>query len=497
MNQPEEIILDIKGLTKDFPGVRALDNVDFKLKRGEIHGLVGENGAGKSTLLKIIDGSLQPTSGEMAYEGKGFFSNTRQAIKGGIGMVYQEQNIIPYFNAIENIFLGEEIATLNFINTSAMEKKARELIREVGITVDLNLYQELRELGAAEQKIIEILRAINQKPRVLILDEPTASLTIEEVNHLFKLLKRFKEEGMSIIFVSHHLEEVFEITDQITVLRNGKKVATVTSTSLQKPDLIKMMIDRDIIALYPKEKVPAGNIILEVKDLETDFLQNIKFQLKEGEIVGFAGMVGSGRTELMETVFGARKKRRGEIYINGVRVDIKSVKDAVRNGLFLVPEDRREKGIIESFAVKENLTLSHLSSFCKFDFIQFDTERRKSKDIVQQLNIDTPGIDTEAKNLSGGNKQKLSFGKWSFGGGKIFIFDEPTEGVDVGSKVEIYKLMNDLVKEKAGILLVSSDMPELISLSDRVYIMQNGKIVDALSDENINQERILKAAFSE
>jgi ribose transport system ATP-binding protein len=490
-------ILKIKALTKEFPGVKALVNVDFDLKKGEIHGLVGENGAGKSTLLKVIDGALQPTGGEMVFEGRGFFNNTREAIDWGIATVHQEMNIIPYFNAIENIFLGEEITKLNFIRFRELERRARDLIRDVGLTVDIDLNQEVRFLGAAERKIIEILRAINLQPKILILDEPTASLTIEEVNILFNLLKQFAKRGMAIIFVSHHLEEVFEITNRITVLRNGKKVGTVETTSVTKPDLIRMMINRDIKSLYPKEKVTIGRKIIEVRGLATDFLDNISFELREGEIVGFAGMVGSGRTELMETIFGARKKSRGEIFVDSRKVKIDSVKDAIRNGLYLVPEDRREKGIIESFVVKENLTLSHLDAFCKFDFINFDEEGEKSREIVQKLDIDTPGIFTEAKNLSGGNKQKLSFGKWSFGKGRIFIFDEPTEGIDVGSKVEIYKLMNNLVKEKAGILLVSSELPELIAMSDRIYVMHEGKIVETLEGERLTEENVLESTFRE
>ena len=492
----KKIILEMRAITKDFPGVRALDNVNFDLRKGEIHGLVGENGAGKTTLLKIIDGALQPTRGEVFLEGeKVFFNNPREAIDWGIGTVHQEMNIIPYFNAIENIFLGRELTKFNFIKFRELEVKTRDLLRDVGLSVDIDLYQEVKYLGAAERKIIEILRAINLQPKILILDEPTASLTIEEVKILFNLLKKFKKKGIAIIFVSHHLDEVFEITDRITVLRNGKKVGTAPTSSVNKTDLIRMMINRDIKSQYPKQKIPIGKPLLEVKGLSTDFLDDINFEVREGEVVGFAGMVGSGRTELMETIFGAKEKRSGEIYLNGQKVEIRSVKEAIKNGLYLVPEERREKGIIESFSVKENLTLSHLDDFCNFNFINFDKEEKKAREIVQKLNIETPSIHTEAKNLSGGNKQKLSFGKWSFGKGKIFIFDEPTEGIDVGSKVEIYKFMNKLVKEKAGIILVSSDLPELITLSDRIYIMREGRIVDVLSGENITQEQVLESAF--
>lgn len=491
-------ILEIKAVTKDFPGVRALDNVDFELRRREIHGLIGENGAGKTTLLKIIDGALQPTRGEIFLEGeKVFFDNPREAIDWGIGTVHQEMNIIPYFNAIENIFLGRELTKFNFIKFRELEIKTHDLLRSVGIYMDLDLYQEVRYLGAAERKIIEILRAINLQPKILILDEPTASLTIEEVKILFSLLKKFKKKGMAIIFVSHHLDEVFEITDRITILRNGKKVGTALTSSIERTDLIRMMINRDIKSQYPKVKVPIGKSLLEVRGLSTDFLKGINFEVREGEIVGFAGMVGSGRTELMETLFGVKQKRSGEIYLSRQKVEIRSVKEAIKNGLYLVPEERREKGIIESFSVKENLTLSHIDDFCNLDFVNFDKEERIARDVVRGLNINTPSIYTEAKNLSGGNKQKLSFGKWSFGKGKVFIFDEPTEGIDVGSKVEMYKFMNKLVKEKAGIILVSSDLPELIAFSDKVYVMKKGKIVDVLSGGEITQEQVLEFAFRE
>ncbi|MCD6317683.1 sugar ABC transporter ATP-binding protein [Candidatus Aerophobetes bacterium] len=489
-------ILEIKGVTKDFPGVRALDNVDFELRRGEIHGLVGENGAGKTTLLKIIDGALQPTRGEIFLEGeKVSFNNSREAIDWGIGTVHQEMNIIPYFNAIENIFLGRELTKFNFIKFHQLEEKTRDLLHRIGLSIDIDLYQEVRYLGAAERKIIEILRAINLQPKILILDEPTASLTIEEVKTLFDLLRKFKKEGMAIIFVSHHLEEVFEITDRVTVLRNGEKIGTVPTSSIKRTDLIRMMINRDIKSQYPKQKVPIGKPLLEVKGLSTDFLKDISFEVRESEIVGFAGMVSSGRTELMETIFGAKEKRSGEIYLRGQKTKIRSVREAIKNGLRLVPEERREKGIIESFSVRENLTLSHLDDFCRFDYINFNKEGRESKEIVQRLNIETPSISTEAKNLSGGNKQKLSFGKWSFGKGDIFILDEPTEGIDVGSKVEMYKFINKLIKEKAGIVLVSSDLPELLALSDRIYVMREGKIVDVLSGEKLTQENVLESTF--
>jgi ribose transport system ATP-binding protein len=490
-------ILELEGITKEFPGVRALDNVDFSLRKGEIHGLVGENGAGKSTLLKIIDGALKPTAGRMSYNGRGFFSNPREAIDGGIATVHQEMNIIPFFNAVENIFLGREIAKLDFIRNRELEQKARALVKRVGITVDLDLNQEVRYLGAAERKIVEILRAINLEPNVLILDEPTAALTIDEVDSLFKLLRNFKETGMAVIFVSHHLEEVFEITDRITVLRNGRKVDTVQSSSLQKPDLIRMMIDRDLKSLYPKEKVPIGRSVLEVRGLRTDFLRNVNVELREGEIVGIAGMVGSGRTELLETIFGARKVRAGEILVEGEKIEIRSVSDAIRHGIFLVPEDRRSKGILESFGVKENLTLSHLGSFCRFDFIDGNKEESLSAALVKKLGISTRSVETAVKNLSGGNKQKVSFGKWSFGKARTFLFDEPTEGIDVGSKVEIYRLMSDLVKGGAGIMLVTSELPELVALSDRIYVMRDGEIVNALSGDMITQENVLKSTYGD
>jgi ABC-type sugar transport system ATPase subunit len=493
----DSTILELQGVTKDFPGVRALDNVDFSLKKGEIHGLVGENGAGKSTLLKIIDGALKPTAGRMFYNGRSFFNSPRDAIDGGIATVHQEMNIIPFFNAVENIFLGKEISRFDFIQSRELEQRAHDLVKRLGITVHLDLHLEVRYLGAAERKIVEILRAINLEPRVLILDEPTASLTMDEVQALFSLLKKFKDMGMAIIFVSHHLEEVFEIADRITVLRNGRKVDTVPSRSLDKGDLIRMMIDRDLKSLFPKERVPIGKKILEIRDLCTGFLRNISLELKEGEIVGIAGMVGSGRTELLETIFGARKSNSGEILIEGRKVTIGAVGDAIRQGIFLVPEDRRSKGIIEAFTVKENLTLSHLSALCSFDFIDSGRENSLSESLVVKLNISTPSIHTSVKNLSGGNKQKVSFGKWSFGKARVFLFDEPTEGVDVGSKVEIYRLMHSLVSEGASILFVTSELPELVALSDRIYIMRDGMIVNCLSGETITQENVLKSTFGE
>lgn len=494
----DDRILELRGVTKDFPGVRALDGVDFTLRRGEIHGLVGENGAGKSTLIKVIGGVFKPDQGEIHLSNRSeFFSHPKEAIDWGIGIVHQESNLIPYFTTPENIFLGKELSRLGLVLNRQIERETREFIQRVGIPLDIDLRVEVQHLGPAEKKVIEILRAINLRPKILILDEPTASLSIEETEVLFKLLRKFSEEGMAVVFVSHHLFELFEITDRMTVLRNGRVAGTVASSSVTRDDLIRMMIDRNLQSLYPMEKTSIGQELLKVSNMSTDRLSGIDFTLHQKEIVGFAGMVGAGRSELVETLFGYKKMKSGTIRLGGEEVRIRSVKDAIRHGLYLVPEDRLEKGIISGFSVKDNLALPWLDRFLRLGLVDQKQEVDYSQRIIGQLRIEVPDALTSVESLSGGNKQKVSFGKWSFEAGLIYIFDEPTEGIDVGSKVEIYKLMNRLIAQGAGIVLVSSELPELLSLSDRVFVMQNGRIVKQLVGEECTQERVLQYCFRE
>lgn len=494
-----EKILSVNGIDKYFGAVRALNNVQFDLNKGEIHALVGHNGAGKSTFVKVITGTYTADQGSIVLNGEEIFlKQTRDAIEKGIGIVTQEGSLIPNFNAIENIFLGQEIVKTGFINEKLLEKKAKELMKYLEIDFDLNM--QVKDLNPAQRKLVEVMKILNINPKVLILDEPTAALSDKERKKLFAVMNKLRKDGISIIFITHYLDEVFLMSDRITVLRNGRHAGTRVTKESNEDEIVKLMIDKDSHSEYPEKVYEIGEVILEVSEMSDQLnLKNANLYIRRGEIVGMFGTVGAGRTELAECIFGARKRKSGEVKIHGkVLNNNNSIPKSIKNGIVLIPDDRLRKSLILEESVRDNLTLPYLGEMTIFSWINNRKEARKSQHLVEELNVKTAGISEKVKNLSGGNKQKVSFGKWTLTEKNppvIYIFDEPTEGVDVGARAEMYKVMVDLARKGAGILLISSELNEVQGLSDRIYVMKEGSIVEELKKDEISNERLIQASL--
>ncbi len=495
-----EEIVRIEALSKEFPGVTALSNVNLRLNRGEIHGLVGENGAGKSTLINILAGAFRPSSGSLIVDGKAvneFQPSIAQSL--GISVVYQETVLVPDFTAEENIWLGRE-DTKNFVIDKAKQKKKTiELCKEYGIEIPLSV--PMSSCRVAEKKLVEILRALSMNVKVFILDEPTEALSKQDVDNLFKILTSLKAKGFSILFVSHHLEEVFRICDKITVLRNGEEVGNFSPNDLSVQSLIHLITNRDISDQYPvPHKRSSTDPVLETKNLSNPNLglSNISIHVNKGEIVAFFGMVGSHRTELMKCLFGAEKIKSGDIIFRGEKIELKHPSDAIRKGIFLCPEDRKLEGFIPDMSVLDNCTLPFLKRFTRIGVISKARQKEVVKTIIADLSIKTPSAEQKIIFLSGGNQQKIVIGKWLIGQqGELFIFDEPTKGVDVGTKMDIYKAMQELAENGAGVIFVSSDLRELLGVSDRLYVMRKGEIVKEYIREEFDQHTILLQALTE
>ncbi|TDO93860.1 monosaccharide ABC transporter ATP-binding protein (CUT2 family) [Halanaerobium saccharolyticum] len=487
-------ILEIKNVTKEFPGVLALDNVSFNIRRGEVHVLIGENGAGKSTLMKILSGVYQANSGKVLLNGDEIdFSNPKEAQLAGISIIYQEFSLIPYLNAVENIFLGREYKKNGVLDKKRMTEEAKDLLDTFEVEIDLE--KSVNQLSVAEQQFIEIAKAVSINDNVLILDEPTATLTNQETEILFNLIRNLKEKGVTMIFISHHLEEAFEIGDRLTCLRDGKWVGTENISDLSEKKIIKMMVGRDIGDTFPdREGKYQKEIMIEVNDLKRNEKEEfINFKVRKGEILGVAGLVGSGRTEMARALIGADKVLSKEIYINGKKVEINSPSDALDNGIGLIPENRKSQGLILGLSVKDNISINSLDKILKSNlFINKKEEKKRSQKLVEDLNIKTPSLKQTVKNLSGGNQQKVVLAKWLGTDSNVLIFDEPTRGIDVGAKLEIYKLMNELVDMGISIIMISSELPEVLAISDRIMIMHKNKINAVLdNNEDVDQETIM------
>lgn len=494
----ENYSLQMKGITKEFPGVLALNNVDFNLKEGEVHALIGENGAGKSTLIKILSGAHQMDRGEIFINNKKVaIQNPRHAQELGISVIYQELNLVPYLSVYENIFLGREhMRNKYFIDHKENKLKAKALLEALEIKIDLE--QTVAELSVAQQQMIEVAKALSMNANIIVMDEPTSALGNREIEQLFKTIKKLKSRGISIIYISHRLEELWEIADRVTVLRDGQYVATSDLKAMTKDELIKLMVGRDLTEQFPKREVALGEEVLRVEGLSRrGVLDDISFNLRRGEVVGFAGLVGSGRTELMRCIFGADRFEQGTIYIEQNAVEIKSPQDAIKHGIGFITEDRKRQGLMLIRPVKENITITDLDQFIKHLFIDHGQEEKTAEDLVEKLKIKTPGMEQEVRNLSGGNQQKIVIAKWLLKNAKILIFDEPTRGIDVGAKKEVYNLINLLVKNGAAVIMVSSELPEIIGMSDRVYVMSHGRITGELTAQEATQEKILAYATKE
>jgi len=462
-------VLETRGLTKVFPGVTALDNLNFDLEPGEIHALVGENGAGKSTFVKMLAGVYHPTSGEIFIEGeKKHFNNPREAAD-YIGVVHQENELVPEFTGYQNLFLGMEETEKGLLRKGKMKEKADRVLQQYKFEVDLNL--EAREMSSGKQEILNILKVLYRQPGIIIFDEPTAPLSIKECEILFELLRELRDKGLAIIYISHHLTEVINIADRITVLRNGQKVITLKNEDISEKQLINYMISRDIEVQYPKVKTEIGETIFEVENYTNSRtgLYNISFQICSGEIVGFAGLVGSGRTELAKSIFADSQKNEN--------IRIKGSGSKRQKGLAMIPEDRRQEGLLVDMTVKENLILPHLDELSNLGYLQQYKISGYINSVINKFSIKVTSPEQTVRTLSGGNQQKVSIGKWIGENYLVWIFDEPTQGIDVDAKTEIYTIMGNLAREGSAIWFISSDLRELISIADRIYVMYDFKIV--------------------
>jgi ribose transport system ATP-binding protein len=483
MEDPQ-IIMETTGICKRFPGVYALKDVRFDLRRGEIHGLVGHNGAGKSTLVKVITGAYSPDSGKIMLNGEEVvFHHPKDAIEKGIGIVTQEGTLINSFNGVENIFLGKESSKCGVIDKKQLKQRGLELMHSMNLDIDLAV--RVDELSPAKRKLIEIMKIINQNPNIVVFDESTASLSDKERQQLFQLMHQFREKGMGVIFITHYLDEVLQVCDRITVMRDGCVVGTVDGKAATKLEIVKMMINKEQKSEFPLYERKFGDILLDVNGLnDGKVVSDISLHVRAGEVVGLFGTVGSGRTELMETLFGARKKKSGTVKLYGKIIDASNTKKAISAGMALIPEDRLNKALMLDDSIADNITLPFLKDYTKVSVINRKKQISDVESTVKKLDIRTPSINTKVNLLSGGNKQKVSFGKWITGSGdktQLYMFDEPTEGVDVGACAEMYKIIAELVQNGAGCLVVSSDISEVIGLSDRVYVMNEGKIVSEYS----------------
>jgi ABC-type sugar transport system ATPase subunit len=482
-------ILQLRNVSKTFPGALALQNISFDLNEGEAHCLCGENGAGKSTLIKILSGAYQPDEGgEIIFDGKKVILNPHLAMRLGIQTIYQEHVVFENLNIVENIFTGSEIVKRGLLQKNEMRRQTVDVLKY--LKSQLNPDMKMSELSSGEQKTVEIAKGLVFKRRVIILDEPTASFSSVEIDNLLDIIQTIKSSGLGIIYISHHLEEVFKIGDRVTVLRDGRKVSMYDLKGLTKSALIKDMVGRDPSTFYRRERVPIGEVVFEAKNVTGNGAKNISFVLRRGEILGIAGMAGSGRSELMNVLFGSARLDHGDILIHGKIVKHSSPKAAIKGRMCFITEDRQNTGLFLSQTIARNVTVANLVNTNEFIVRQADDSRTGDR-FIRLLNIKTNDSQTRVMNLSGGNQQKVVLAKWFNTNGEIFIFDEPTLGIDVGSKQEIYKVMVDLLKQDKAIIMVSSDMPEVISMSDRVIVMKNGQKVAELTADEVSEENIL------
>lgn len=487
-----ENILQLNEISKSFSGVEVLHSVSFSLHPGEVHALLGENGAGKSTLVKVMTGVHQPNGGQIFLNGEPVqFAGTRESRQAGIAAIYQELSLFPDLDVAENIFVGRQPTTTGGrIDWRKLYKEADELLTSLGVHLDLK--HKARSLSIAQQQMVEIARAFSIDARILIMDEPTSSLTLNEVADLFRLVRRLREKGTAIVFISHRLEELFEIADRVTVLRDGSYVGTRAMQEVTRDDLIRMMVGRTITNLFPKQDVQAGKVVLRVENLtRAGLFEDISFELHAGEILGMAGLIGAGRTDVARAIFGVEPPTSGIIQINGQPIQIRSPQQAIDLGLAYVPEDRQAHGLIPPMNIIANLSLPTLGKYIRGGWLQAKAERVAAIDIARQMEVRANNIWQKARELSGGNQQKIVLGKWLATKPRILILDEPTRGIDVGTKAAVHELMSALAADGIAILMISSELPEVLGMSDRVLVMREGHMTATLSRAEATQEKIL------
>ena len=488
-------VLEMENISKEFPGVKALDNVQLKLKPGTVHALMGENGAGKSTLMKCLFGIYEKNSGKILLDGVEVnFKSTKEALENGVSMVHQELNQVLQRNVLDNIWLGRYPMKGFFVDEKKMYNDTINIFKDLDIKVDPR--KKVAELPIAERQMIEIAKAVSYKSKVIVMDEPTSSLTEKEVDHLFKIIKKLKESGVGIIYISHKMEEIKMISDEITILRDGKWISTNDVSKISTEQIISMMVGRDLTERFPKKDNTAKEMMLEVKNLTAlnqPSIQDVSFELYKGEILGIAGLVGSKRTEIVETIFGMRPKEHGEIILNGKTVKNRNPEEAIKNGFALVTEERRSTGIFSMLDIAFNSVISNLDRYKnKFKLLKNKDIEKDTQWIVDSMRVKTPSHTTKIGTLSGGNQQKVIIGRWLLTEPEVLMLDEPTRGIDVLAKYEIYQLMIDLAKKDKGIIMISSEMPELLGVTDRILVMSNGRVAGIVKTSETNQEEIME-----
>ena len=498
MENKSNIFLELKGVSKEFPGVKALKNVSFSINKGEVHALIGGNGAGKSTLMKILSGAYTKNSGQIIVEGvETEIGHPSAAEALGITIIYQELNLVQSLSIAENIFIDRHPKTKSgTVAWGTMNREAAKLLKEFGI--DLAPQTAVKSISIAQQQMVEIIKAVSKNAKLVIMDEPTSSLTTKEIDVLFQMIRTLKARGVAVVFISHRLDEIFEISDRITIMRDGAYVATRDVDKITRGELIALMIGREMSQQFPERVSAAGGELMRAENISDGvLLDEISFTLHEGEVLGFAGLVGAGRTELMHTIFGSRKKRSGRLYLHGKEVSIRSPKQSIRSGIGFVTEDRKREGLALNLSLRENMCMVAIRKVLTCGLISRKKETESSRKYIDTLGIVTPSAEQKAMFLSGGNQQKVVLSKWLMSNADIIIMDEPTRGIDVGAKREIYEVINQLVAQKKGIIVVSSEFDEVMGICDRIIVMCEGRITGVLSKKDFSQEKIAALAVGE
>jgi len=493
----QDYVLQMKDISKSFPGVKALQNVSLLVRPGSVHALMGENGAGKSTLMKILIGLHLDYEGEIIFKGhKLVHKNIKTALDAGISMIHQELTYVPELTVAENLFLGNEprYKWLGVVDSKSLRKKAEEILNQIGVQLPPD--KLMSELSVSERQMVEIAKAVSYESDVIIMDEPTSAISDREVDSLFNIINDLRSRGVSIIYISHKMDEIYRIADEFTVLRDGTYVGTHSIKNVNQDKMISMMVGRELSDLFPVWKSELGPVVLSVKNLtRTNKFQNVNFELRKGEVLGIAGLMGAGRTELVSCIYGLDKPDGGDIFVHNKEVSIKNPKDAIWNGIALVSEDRKTQGLVLGLSVKENIMLPNLKLCSNKYVISERKEREVADSIIKELLIKTPSRNQTANNLSGGNQQKIVIGKALLSNPDILILDEPTRGIDIGAKSEIYKLIANLAKQGKAIIVVSSELPEIMGISDRILVLHEGKVTGELSKDEASEEKIMSLAF--
>ncbi len=491
----EQYLLEMKHVCKSFPGVKALQDVSLQVRAGEIHALLGENGAGKSTLIKVLGGIYIAEEGEIYIEGKKVtIGGVKDAQANGIAIIHQELVLVPHMTVAENIFLGREHGKGRFVNHESMIREAQTLLDQY--QMNINAETLIKDLTIAQQQMVEIVKAISFNSRILVMDEPTSSISDKEVGFLFATMRTLTKKGVGIIYISHKMSELEEICDRVTVMRDGTYVGTKVVKETSKDELVAMMVGRELTNYYTRDFSSSNEVVLKCENIsDGKMARGASFELRKGEIIGFAGLVGAGRSEVMKCIFGLTKNATGDIYMEGKKVQIKSPIDAVKYGIALVPENRKLEGLYKVQSVKFNSTIQVLKDFIKGIIVDQDKEEKITQDYIEMMSTKTPTQEQVIGNLSGGNQQKVMIGRWLATNPKVLILDEPTRGVDVGAKSEIYAIMNELAKQGMSIIMISSELPEILNMSDRIYVMREGKVRGCFNhSEGVTQEEIMQLA---